>query len=123
LLNLFGGGAAGRRRQAVPRLDVHRVGDVDDDLARELVGVLPDRVLDTRVVDGEDDHVAAEWRGGVKCGRGVAEFFGELLRIRGIAVGDLDLVPASDQTGADSAAHVASADDRDLHVSSLPINE
>jgi hypothetical protein len=54
LLDLFGGGAAGLRRQAVPRLDVHRVSDVHDDLAGELVGLLPDRVLDTRIVDGED---------------------------------------------------------------------
>jgi len=74
LLDLLGGGAAPRRGQAVPGLGVDWVGDVDDDLAGELIGVLPDGVLDARIVDREDDHLTTERRSGIERGGGAAEF-------------------------------------------------
>jgi hypothetical protein len=52
LLDLLGGRGSGWRCQPVPGLGVDRVGDVDDDLAGELVGVLLD--LSRRSLDGAD---------------------------------------------------------------------
>jgi hypothetical protein len=110
--DLLGGGGARRRGQPVPGLGVDRVGDVDDDLAGELVGVLLDGVLDARVVDGKDDHLAAEPRSGFQCGRSATEVGGELPCFHRVAVDDLNVVTASNGTGADAAAHVACANDR-----------
>jgi hypothetical protein len=47
-LDLLGGGGSGWRGQPVPGLDVDGAGDVDHDLAGELLGVLLGRVLDAR---------------------------------------------------------------------------
>ena len=91
LLNLLGGGLPWWCRQPVPCLGVDRVGDVHDDLAGELIGVLLDGILDARVVNGEDDHPAAEPCSRFKRGGGAAELGGELLRLRRVAVDDLDL--------------------------------
>jgi hypothetical protein len=44
--------------QRVERLKVERIGDVDDDLAGELLGILFEDVVHGRVIDGEDDDVA-----------------------------------------------------------------
>jgi hypothetical protein len=111
---LLGGGGPWRRRQLVPGLGVDRVGDVDHDLAGELVPVLLDGVLDAGVVDGEDDDVAAERRSGLECGRLLAELAGQLLRLRLVAVDDLDLVSTGHGAGADTAAHVPRTNDRHL---------
>ena len=51
----------GRHDQRVEGLEVHRIGDVDDDLAGELVGVLFENVFQGRMRDGQDDNVAAHW--------------------------------------------------------------
>jgi hypothetical protein len=106
------GGGPWWRGQLVPGLGVDRVGDVNDDLAGELVPVLLDGVLDAGVVDGEDDDLAAERRAGLECGRLLAELAGQLLRLRLVAVDDLDLVPTGHGAGADTAAHVPRTNDR-----------
>src|SRR5215211_6581207 len=112
LLDLLGGGGSRWCCQLVPGLGVDGVGDVDDDLAGELVRVLLDGVLDAGVVDGKDDTITAELRPGFeRCG-GAAEVLGELLRFRRVAVDDLDLVASRDDAGPDAAAHVACTNDR-----------
>jgi hypothetical protein len=60
LCDLLRGRTSGLCGQPVPRLCIDRVGDVDDDLAIEAVGVLLHGILDARVVEGEDDDLAAE---------------------------------------------------------------
>src|SRR5215217_277245 len=110
--DLLGGGGSRWRRQPVPGLGVDRVGDVNDGLAGELVGVLANGVLDAGIVDGEDDHLAAERRPRIERGGGATAVLGELLRIRWVAVHDLDLVTSRDDAGSDAAAHVACTNDR-----------
>src|SRR5512132_786243 len=112
LLDLLGSGGARWRRQPVPGLGVDGVGDVDDGLAGELIGVLADGVLDAGIVDGEDDHLAAERSPGIERGGGATEVLGEPLRICRVAVDDLDLVASRDDAGSDAAAHVACTNDR-----------
>jgi hypothetical protein len=114
-LDLLSRGATRCGSQAVPGLGVDRISDVHHDLARQLIGVLADCVLDRRIVDGQEDDLAAEWRRRIKDIRRATEFLGELACIGGVAADDLDLVAAFDGASADSAAHVAGTYDRDLH--------
>ena len=58
--DLGGGRAVGGDGQRVEGLEVQRVGDVDDDLAGELVGALGEDVGHGRVGDGENDDVAGD---------------------------------------------------------------
>src|SRR5215216_5706365 len=111
LLDLLGRGGSRWCCQLVPGLGVDGVGDVDDDLAGELIGILLDGVLDAGIVDGEDDHLAAERRPRIERGGGATEVLGELLRFRRVAVDDLDLVASRDDAGSDAAAHVACTND------------
>jgi hypothetical protein len=100
---------------------VSRVGDVDHDLAGELVRVLLDGVLDAGIVDGEDHDLTTERRSGCRRSRTAAELVGEVLRLPWVVVDDLDLVATGDSSGPDAAAHVAWANNRDLHLFDLPL--
>ena len=73
-----------------------RVGDVDDDLAGELVAALRQNLADRRVVDGEDDHVAGH----------------RLVHVGGVE--RLDRVPALGDEAGEGRAHVPGTDDADV---------
>jgi hypothetical protein len=97
------------------------VGDVDHDLAGELVRVLLDGVLDAGIVDGEDHNLTTDRRSRCKRSGTDAELVGEALGLGWVVVDDLDLVTSCDGSGADAAAHVARANNRDLHLLDLPL--
>src|SRR6478735_672316 len=99
--DLGGGGAVGRDDEVVEGLEVERVGDVDDDLAGELLAALGDDVGDGGVGDGEDDDVTGD--GGVDVA--LAEL--------------LDAVAALGRDRRDGLAHVAGADDAEVRHGAL----
>src|SRR3712207_1934651 len=53
-------GRTGLELERLEGVDVYRVGDVDDDLAVELVAVATENVWNGRVPDGEDDDICGQ---------------------------------------------------------------
>src|SRR3954453_19434696 len=101
--DLGGGGAVGRDDQRVEGLDVQRVGDVDDDLAGQLLTALGDDVGDRPVVDREDDDLAGD-------------------RLVGVLVAkQLDGVAAPADDGGDCLTHVAGAEDAHVRHDGAPV--
>src|SRR3954453_4145599 len=101
--DLGGGGAIGRDAQRVEGLDVQRVGDVDDDLAGQLLTALGDDVGDRPVVDREDDDLAGD-------------------RLVGVLVAkQLDGVAAPADDGGDCLTHVAGAEDAHVRHDGAPV--
>src|SRR5215207_7991063 len=96
------GGALRWRVQRVEGLKIHRIGDVDDRFASELVGIVPKDLFQSRIVDSQDHDVA-------------------LHRSRRVSVPNvINRGTAGSQHVSDGGAHVARAEDRDIRHVRIP---
>jgi len=110
----LGDGGAGVDGQWCERGEVDWVGDVDDDLAGQLVAVGADDGVDGGVGDGEHNDVADQ-RVADRAGAYVAgQVPAELLSLAGFVAEQGDGVSTGQGAGGDAARHVAGADDGDL---------
>ena len=84
--------------------------------------MLLDDLSDGLIWQRENDNVAAEivairsrGRSGCIAARSLIEFLGERLSLRRVVVNQLDVVPACENTSANSTTHVACTNNRDCH--------
>lgn len=95
-----------------------RVGDVDHDFALQVAHRLQG-VHRVGIAGGEHDGIGANGGTGGCHGRGTRIGSRDPGRLRGVASRDADLVAGADQLLDKCRAHVAGADDSNLHVQSF----
>src|SRR3954471_8519774 len=109
------GGGAGLDGQRLEGLRVDGVGDVDDDPAAELVPIAAEHLIERLVPHGEHDDVVGELVADGAGAHVAGELAGERVGLAGLVTEQRHGVAAGERARGDATAHVAGADDGDVH--------